>query len=120
MPSADQHRHKAERNKKFLDTISREEFPEWVVVAAFYTAVHLVERLRAAAHEGHSESHQDRLDYVWERHRTIYPAYKILQNASMLARYQSMGDFYRQLDSEAMESLILTRLDEIEQYVAGA
>ena len=51
MPSADQHRHKAERNRKFLDSISREEFPEWVVVGAFYTAVHLVERLRAMARE---------------------------------------------------------------------
>jgi hypothetical protein len=116
MPSADQHRHKAERNREFLDTISREEFPDWVVVAAFYTVVHIVERLRAAAHEGHSENHGDRQRYVEERHRTIYPAYKILQNASMLARYQSMGDFYRQLDAETVERLILTRLDEIERY----
>ena len=120
MPSADQHRHKAERNRKFLDSIPREEFPEWAVVAAFYTAVHVVERLRATAHEGHSESHEDRQAYVRVRHRTILTAYKILKNASMLARYQSMGDFYREFDAEEVESRILASLDEIERYVAGA
>jgi hypothetical protein len=40
MPSADQHRNKANSNRKFLDGISLEDFPDWVVVAAFYTVVH--------------------------------------------------------------------------------
>jgi hypothetical protein len=47
MPSADQHRNKANSNRKFLDGISLEDFPDWVVVAAFYTAVHLIEELLA-------------------------------------------------------------------------
>jgi hypothetical protein len=34
MPSADQHRKKAESNRKFLDTISLDDFPDWVVVVA--------------------------------------------------------------------------------------
>jgi hypothetical protein len=45
MPSADQHRRKAESNRRFLASISLDDFPDWVVVAAFYTAVHVVERL---------------------------------------------------------------------------
>ena len=72
MPSASQHQSKAERNRKFLDSISIDDFPEWVVVAAFYTAVHLVERLRAEAGDGHSISHEDRLDYVQHRLPTIH------------------------------------------------
>ena len=61
----------------------------------FYIAVHLIERLRAAAGDGHSTSHEDRLDYV--QHSLpgeIHSAHHILQNVSMLARYQSIGDFY--------------------------
>ena len=38
MPSADQHRNKAERNRHFLNCVSLNDFPEWVAVAAFYTA----------------------------------------------------------------------------------
>lgn len=54
MPNQDQHRKKAESNRKFLASISLDDHPDWVVVAAFYTAVHLVERLRALAGEGDS------------------------------------------------------------------
>ena len=81
MPSADQHRIKAERNRRFLATIPLDDFPDWVVVAAFYTAVHLIERLRAAAGDGDSISHEDRLDYVQHRLPALHSAYHILQNA---------------------------------------
>lgn len=32
MPSQDQHRRKAESNRKFLATISLDDYPDWVVV----------------------------------------------------------------------------------------
>jgi hypothetical protein len=119
MPSADQHRNKAERNRLFLDSISLQDFPEWVVVAAFYTAVHLVERLRAAAGDGDSTSHEDRLDYVQHRlPAEIHSAYQILQNVSMLARYQSMGDFFNQFQpAEVAEQIVNNRLVRIEKHV---
>src|SRR5262249_48786106 len=34
---------------------------DWVVVVAFYTSVHLIERLRVATGDGRSNSHEDRL-----------------------------------------------------------
>jgi len=117
MPSANQHRNKAERNRSFLDSISIEEFPEWVVVAAFYTAVHIIERLRAAAGDGHSVSHEDRLDYVQHRLTTIHSAYHILQNVSMLARYQSVADFFGQFQPDDVTDKIISRLVQIEKYV---
>ena len=119
MPSADQHRNKAERNRRFMESISLDDFPEWVVVAAFYTAVHLIERLRAAAGDGDSTSHEDRLEYV-QHHLPdhIHSAYQILQNVSMLARYQSTADFYAQFQAEDVATQIVgNRLARIEQYV---
>jgi hypothetical protein len=118
MPSRDQHRKKAESNRRFLDTISLDDYPDWVVVAAFYTAVHLVEQLRAAAGDGDSTSHEDRLAYVQEKHPAMHSAYHILQNASMLARYQSNSDFFAQFQRELIvERLVGQYLTKIEQYV---
>jgi hypothetical protein len=118
MPSADQHRTKAESNRKFLATISRDDHPDWVVVAAFYTAVHVVERLRAACGDGDSTDHDDRLAYIQQRHPDIHTAYYILQNASMLARYQSNSTFFKQFQRETIkERLIEQYLPAIESYV---
>ena len=118
MPSADQHRNKAEGNRKFLATISLDDHPDWVVVAAFYTAVHFAERLRAASGDGDSRGHEDRLSYVQDRHGKIHSPFHILQNASMLARYQSYSDFYAQFDQHNIPDRILARLAAIEVYVA--
>lgn len=119
MPSASQHRIKAETNRKFLATISLDDFPEWVVVVAFYTGIHLVERLRAAGGDGHSKDHDDRLTYVQNVHPSIHTAYHQLQNASMLARYQSRGDFFNQFQPGQVADLLVGRyLAEVEKYVA--
>jgi hypothetical protein len=118
MPSADQHRRKAESNRWFLASISLDDFPDWVVVAAFYTAVHVVERLRAAAGDGHSTDHDDRLAYIQDRHPDVHTAYHILQNASMLARYQAHADFFAQFQREDVtDKIVDSRLPEIERYV---
>jgi hypothetical protein len=120
MPSKDQHRNKAESNRKFLATISLEDYPDWVVVAAFYTAVHRVEQLRAAVGDGDSTGHEDRLAYVQKRHPDIHTAYHILQNASMLARYQSNSTFFGQFQREVIrDRLVGQYLPRIEQYVVA-
>jgi hypothetical protein len=118
MPNKEQHRTKAEANKKFLATISLDDFPDWVVVAAFYTAVHLVEQIRHAAGDGDSTSHEGRLAYVQEKHPGIHTAYHQLQNASMLARYQSNATFFNSLQREDITDRLIARyLAEIEAYV---
>ena len=44
MPSADEHQRQAEHNARFLETIDQDEFLDWFATAAFYTAVHLIEK----------------------------------------------------------------------------
>src|SRR5690348_3789776 len=100
---------KTQNNRRFLDSISLDDYPDWVVVAAFYTAVHLVERLRAAAKEGDSTGHEDRLAYVRERHLEIHTAYHVLQNASMLARYESNSAFFAQFQPEDVKDRIVEK-----------
>jgi hypothetical protein len=118
MPSADQHRRKAENNRQFLATISLDDFPEWVVVAAFYIAVHVVEELRAGNGDGHSDSHEDRLEYIRNRLTAIHSPSYVLQSASQLARYQSRGDFFAQFQPEDVRDKLLPRLAQIDGFAA--
>jgi hypothetical protein len=120
MPSADQHRKKAEHNRAFLGSIVCDDFPEWKVVVAFYTAVHLVEGVRAAAGDGHSIDHDDRLTYVQQTHPSIHSPYQILQNVSMLARYESRADFFAQFQPEQVMERLIPRLEQYAQtFTAG-
>ena len=89
-----------------------------MVVAAFYTAVHFAERLRAASGDGDSRGHEDRLAYLQDRHPEIHTPFHILQTASMIARYQSSSAFYSQFDQHNIPDRILARLAAIEVYVA--
>ena len=56
MAAQSQHEVKARNNRDFLREIDATVRADWAVVVAFYTAVHLVERLRAQAGE-HSTNH---------------------------------------------------------------
>ena len=89
-----------------------------MVVAAFYTAVHFAERLRASSGDGDSRGHEDRLAYLQDRHPEIHSPFHILQTASMIARYQSSSAFYAQFDQHNIPDRILARLAIIEDYVA--
>src|SRR5436190_14186015 len=59
MASSREHQTKAEKIAAFLGDIAPTPHNDWKIVAAFYTAVHLVERLRAFFNE-HSENHHAR------------------------------------------------------------
>lgn len=86
-------------------------------MVAFYTAVHLVERLRALD-GGHSESHQQRLDFVVANHRTIHDPYKQLLNAAWIARYASNSDFFKKFSNADVKDILIDRyLVSIEEYV---
>lgn len=70
------------------------------------------------AKEGDSTGHEDRLAYVQQRHPQIHTAYHILQNASMLARYQSNSEFFKAFQPEIIKDRIVGQyLVEIEKYV---
>ncbi len=118
MPTADQHRRKAEKNHRLLAALDVDDHPEWAVTVAFYAALHRVEQLRHVAGDGHSRDHTDRLDYVYTAHPPIHDGFRRLYAASRLARYESASDFFARFDAVAVrERVIAGWLAAVEGYV---
>ncbi len=121
MPNSKQHKDKAAHNRTFLATIAVQDYPDWAVVVAFYTAVHLVERLRTRmpnAADQHSTTHQDRLDFVQKHHRSIHTEFHELFNASLIARYQTAASFRTQFTPSDVQAILIDQyLFSIEQHV---
>lgn len=104
-------------NRTFLNSFSSEEYSCWAAVVAFYTAVHLVERLRALD-GGHSTNHNDRRDYIIANHREIHDAYRQLDDAGWLARYGSNADFFKKVSNADVKGVLIDGyLVAIEDYV---
>lgn len=123
MPNSKQHREKAERNHQFLTTVDG-KYHDWSAVVAFYTAVHLVERLRTImpnATDQHSTDHQSRLDFLHGRHAAIHHAFRELYNASLLARYETHNSFDKQFPAGTVQKILVNKnLVAISTYVADA
>lgn len=118
MPTADQHRRKAARNREFLQTIAVDDHPEWAATVAFYTALHVIERLRRASGDGESAGHADRIAYVKHRHPDILPPFRRLYHASSVARYRPTGDFFAAYTAETVRDQLIGRdLAAVGEYV---
>ncbi len=88
-----------------------------MAIVAFYTAVHLVEKLRAYVGE-HSNDHQERSGAVRRNYKPIQTAYHELFNNSLIARYSSCGKFT--LTIAQVKSLLVDQyLVAIEKYVSN-
>ena len=89
------------------------------MTVAFYTAVHLVEEVRAAVGE-HSVNHRDRLSHVGSRLRAIASEFYELYYASLVARYEANGDFYAQFANADVQAVVIDGwLAAVEAYVDG-
>jgi len=123
MPNSKQHKDKAAHNQSFLATIALAQFHDWGAVVAFYTAVHLVERLRTllpSLQDQHSLDHHDRMQFVQRHHAPIHTPYHELFNAALIARYQTTSSFCKQFTIDDVETILIhTYLAEIEAYVAN-
>lgn len=113
MPTADEHKRKAEHDLRFLETIDTDEFCDWMAVVAFYIAVHLVEQLRALVDE-HSTDHTNRLEFIRAHHPSIHFHFHALYNISRIARYGAGPHLW--LRPEFVSGC----LAEIQQYVRDA
>jgi hypothetical protein len=124
MPNSQQHRDKANHNRAFLNTIDVQQYPDWAAVVAFYTAVHLVERLRtrmSLQYGQHSTDHQDRLGFVQGHHRPIHTPYFHLYNAGFIARYETVHSFNTKFSAADVQTVLIDQhLVAIEQHVASA
>jgi hypothetical protein len=80
----------------------------------------LIERLRASFNE-HSQNHDERFEF-FRRHKrrfaSIYPDYRILYDASILARYNTRNQFDKAYPDTVVESdLIGKHLKAIIDFV---
>jgi hypothetical protein len=116
MPSAAEHQAKVAHNKAFLQSITDPVFCDWMAVAAFYIAVHLVEQVFALTGQ-HSQDHRGRNKSVRKQLRPIHSHFRSLYNLSMVARYQESSKF--NLNAAAVQGTVVgTRLAAIESFVA--
>ena len=121
MPNSKQHREQASHNTAFLAAIDVQRFPDWAAVVAFYAAVHLVERLRAKVGE-HSINHIDRLAFLRRPayRNTLFKAFHVLYNASLIARYETAGSFSSQFAPADVKNVLIDQhLASIDQHVAA-
>ena len=120
MPSSKEHKDKAARNRATLDSlIANYGAPEWMAVVAFYTALHLVERLAAWENIHHSK-HPDRLDYLTrhKQHRVIHADFQTIFDASLVARYGTLNQFTKAYPGNAIVDVLVNKhLTAIETYV---
>ena len=121
MPSSSEHREKAERNRRLLDTLDHSAAPEWAATIAFYSALHLVERLSACESIHHS-LHQDRAAYLHKnkKHRSIHASFLSLFDASLVARYGTVNQFAKAFPGDTVKrQLIDKHLVGIESHVSN-
>ena len=80
------HARQANHNQLFLDSVDPAQFPDWIVTAAFYKAVHLVEGLlvRKGCPTG---NHYQRNETLKRRFPGVWRGYRPLYNQSRVARY---------------------------------
>ena len=111
MASEQAHLLKAEQTRRFLETLG-DEFPDWLVIAAFYRAVHLVEALYSR-HNVHSTKHNERNRRLKTEFPEIWVEFKPLYDVSRFVRYSERSVSAR----EARGELIEKRLAAVEKLV---
>jgi hypothetical protein len=80
------HARQATHNQAFLDSIDRSLFPDWVITAAFYKAVHLAEGLLVRKGQ-RSGSHLQRNGTLKRKFPSVWREYRPLYNQSRAVRY---------------------------------
>ena len=90
MPAEDAHFDQAVHNQQFVESLDVDstEYLDWVVVGAFYAAVHLVERF-LAQYNSHPESHRQRCNAMAsiETLKPVFKDYRELYTESEDCRY---------------------------------
>jgi hypothetical protein len=116
MPTAEQHRQQAEHNKVFVQSFDLDTSPylDWVVTAAFYTALHLAEWFLKTRGLTGRRDHQLRDAYIarMSELRRIYADYTELKFQSEAGRYECI-----RFSPEILRNDLLPRLARIETHI---
>ena len=130
MPDLDEHRKKcemAESARLALEKADSNQHADWIVIAAFYQALHLVDAFFALAGDLHPRTHNSFRDEDGTLHvgrnqavnlhpklRRIIVSYGNLYDASMAARYEA--ETYKD-DREEVEALLEEDLASIVSHI---
>jgi hypothetical protein len=124
VPNSSEHQTKARLNRAFLNANGGLAGGDnaWVAVVAFYTALHLVERLaaRESIHHTGAGAHGKRLRYLdtHAQHDVIYQNYLELKTAAEIARHGTVAQFTRAYPGNTTQTILIdTHLVAIETYV---
>lgn len=98
-PDFDEHcekRDKAESAQLILQSENLEEHADWIVIIAFYQALHCVDAYLVSKEGKQPKSHMKRLEAIRQSAhlRPIYGNFEFMYNASMHARYHSWKNLY--------------------------
>ena len=133
MPSKEAHLSAARENQHALDYLCEriQDFPAWATTVTFYKALHVVEALFAADGAGvggHTDEHKERnrLLKTTPRYHQIWKFYRLLFQASLIARYLRENEntptyevFSKWLPPEAVTRLVVGHwLRQIEKSAA--
>lgn len=117
MPTLMQHAVKAKHNETFFRGFDLDATPylDWVVVAVFYTALHLVEAFAATRGE-HPDSHVERDRFIWvsSELQPILAHYFHLKNDAEDARYRA-----RTFAPDEVKHLIANHFEPLKQHIAS-
>ncbi len=116
MPIAQIHIKQAKHNRDLIEALDPTSplFTDWIVTAAFYVAVHLIEAWFANKNK-HFRTHTERDEWggkVAEFRRVVWPNYKELERHSRNARYECV-----KFQPNFVQSDILPLVDIIEQEI---
>ena len=77
-------------NRSFVQTVES-DYPDWMVTASLYVAIHAVEALLTADGAKSRSRHQDRLEILQseQRYQKIYESFKILYDLAHVTRYSA-------------------------------
>ena len=124
MAASQNHIALANKNQNALEFVAQGSHDEWVATIAFYKAIHVVEAACRNLGSRHCHSHKTRLELmqVKKELKPIYKHFRVLYQASCIARYlydhdsktdyTSFGDYIP--SGEAYEKLIVGRLKNVE------
>lgn len=130
MPSDQEHLDKINKNKQVSTYLQNCSFDsdEWIVVMAFYMVVHIVEKYYASHYRSgsirrHSENHGMRRNTLFRlidrgiiHDSSLKHKYRLLYNASILARYESISDFNTLYKTRILH--ILNLVDEFDRKLS--
>ena len=116
MPDKQAHWNRAKHNQEFVDSFELANTPyhDWILVAYFYKALHLVDCLFAARDSRHFSRHSERMTGVYHsRHlNAVYNDFQYLYERSREVRYDCQYPTAAELRDE-----IEPRAERIEQCV---